>query len=295
MKGFRGTGVALVTPFKNDMSVDFSSLGKIVEHVISGGVNYIVGLGTTAESATLTAIEKQAIISFLVDTIGGRVPLVVGAGGNNTQDVINFIMNSNLEGVSAILSVAPYYNKPGQRGLFMHYKAIANITSLPVILYNVPGRTSSNILPETAIELAKTCDNIIGIKEASGNIKQIMQLIKDKPDNFIVISGDDSLTIPIITMGGSGLISVVANGFPAETVDMVSHALKSNCKSAREIQYKLLNITDMLFSEGNPSGIKALLASMKLCQNVLRLPLVPVSKQLMGNIQKERDRIFNNQ
>jgi len=288
MKKFRGTGVAVITPFKNDTSIDFTALGNIVEHVIKGGIDYIVGLGTTGETATLTKIEKQAIISFLVEKIDKRIPLVIGIGGNNTQELVNFIREADLTGVDAILSVAPYYNKPSQRGLFMHFKTIANSTKLPVILYNVPGRTSSNISPETCIDLAKECDNIIAIKEASGNLKQIMEIIMNKPKDFLVISGDDSLAVPIISVGGEGLISVLANAYPAETSEIVSQALKNNYKTAREVSFKMMEMTDLLFVEGNPSGIKAALASMNLCENNLRLPLVPVSTQTMDKIEKAR-------
>lgn len=289
MKKLKGTGVALITPFKNDTSIDFTALGQLVEHVIAGGANFIVGLGTTGETATLTNIEKQALISYLVDIIGKRIPFIVGIGGNNTQEAVNFIRETNLTGVDGILSVAPYYNKPSQKGLFMHFKTIANSTNLPVILYNVPGRTCSNILPETCIELANTCENIVGIKEASGNIRQIMTLIKDKPENFFVFSGDDILTIPIVAMGGVGVISVIANAYPAETCEMVNMALKSNIKGAREIQYKFLEMVDLMFADGNPSGIKALLSCMNLCKNNLRLPLVPVNRTVMAKIQK----VFN--
>ena len=288
MKKFRGTGVAVITPFKNDTSIDFTALGNIVEHVIKGGIDYIVGLGTTGETATLTKIEKQAIISFLVEKIDKRIPLVIGIGGNNTQELVNFTREADLTGVDAILSVAPYYNKPSQRGLFMHFKTIANSTKLPVILYNVPGRTSSNISPETCIDLAKECDNIIAIKEASGNMKQIMEIIMNKPKDFLVISGDDSLAVPIISVGGEGLISVLANAYPAETCQIVSQALDNNYKTAREVSFKMMEMTDLLFVEGNPSGIKAALASMNLCENNLRLPLVPVSTQTMDKIEKAR-------
>jgi 4-hydroxy-tetrahydrodipicolinate synthase len=288
MENFTGTGVAIVTPFKNDTSIDFTALGKVVEHVIGGGINYIVGLGTTGEATTLSKIEKQAVITFLVDSIGKRVPLVIGIGGNNTQEIINFIKETDLSGVDAILSVAPYYNKPSQSGLYMHFKAIANSTALPVILYNVPGRTCSNISTETCIELAKTCENIIGIKEASGNLKQIMEIIKDKPKNFLVISGDDSLTIPIIAVGGSGLISVIGNAYPSQVSEIVTQALKGNYEIARETQFKLLEMTDLMFAEGNPAGIKALLSSLGLVENILRLPLVAVSNQIMDKISKAK-------
>jgi 4-hydroxy-tetrahydrodipicolinate synthase len=286
MKKFRGTGVAIVTPFKNDTSIDFAALGRVVNHVITGGVNYIVVLGTTGESVTLTKDEKKAIISYVVEVTDNRVPLMLGIGGNNTQEVINCIRQSNLSGIEGILSVAPYYNKPNQRGLLQHFKAIATCSPLPVILYNVPGRTASNITSETCLELAHDCENVVGIKEASGDIAQVMRIIKGKPDNFSVISGDDMMTLSIIAAGGAGVISVLANAFPSATSDLVSNALKSNFKSAREIQLRYLELIDLLFIEGNPAGVKAMLNMMNVCQNTLRLPLVPVQRTIYTRIQK---------
>jgi 4-hydroxy-tetrahydrodipicolinate synthase len=286
MKKFRGTGVAIVTPFKNDSSIDFAALGRVVNHVINGGVNYIVVMGTTGESSTLTKDEKKAILSYVAEVTDNRVPIVTGIGGNNTQEVINCVRHSNLTGVDGILSVAPYYNKPNQRGLIQHFKAIATCSPIPVILYNVPGRTCSNITSETCLELANECENIVGIKEASGDIAQIMRIIKAKPDNFSVISGDDMMTIPIIAAGGSGVISVLANAFPVATSDLVSNALKSNFKSAREIQLRFLEMIELLFMDGNPAGVKAMLSIMNICQNTLRLPLVPVNRTIYTRIQK---------
>jgi 4-hydroxy-tetrahydrodipicolinate synthase len=286
MKKFKGTGVAIVTPFKNDTSIDFSALGRVVNHVIKGGVNYIVAMGTTGEASTLTKDEKQALISYVIEAIDNRVPLVIGIGGNNTQEVINLIRDTDLEGVDGILSVAPYYNKPSQRGLFQHFKAIARCSSLPVIIYNVPGRTCSNISSDTCLELAHECENIVAVKEASGDITQIMRIIKGKPENFLVISGDDMMTIPVIAAGGSGVISVLANAFPAECNELVSMAMKSNFKAAREIQFRFIESIELLFSDGNPAGIKAFLSIMNLCQNNLRLPLVPVNRTILSRIQK---------
>lgn len=286
MKKFRGTGVAIVTPFKNDSSIDFAALGRMVNHVISGGINYIVVMGTTGESVTLTKDEKKAIISYVVEVTDNRVPLVIGIGGNNTQEVINCIRHTNLTRVDGILSVAPYYNKPNQRGLIQHFKAIATSSPIPVILYNVPGRTCSNISSDTCLELANECENIVAIKEASGDIAQIMRIIKGKPDNFSVISGDDLMTLPIISSGGSGVISVLANAFPAATSELVTNSLKNNFKSAREIQLRYLEMTELLFIDGNPAGVKAMLSIMNLCQNNLRLPLVPVTKAIYTRIQK---------
>ena len=291
MKGLKGTGVAIVTPFKNDASIDFAALGRVVNHVINGGVNYIVALGTTGESVTITRDEKQAVIAYVKECIDKRVPLIVGIGGNNTQEVINYIRHTDFSLIDGILSVAPYYNKPTQRGIFQHFKAIATCCPVPVILYNVPGRTSSNISPETCLELAHEFDNIIAIKEASADMVQIMKIIKGKPENFSLISGDDFLTLPVIAAGGYGVISVLANAFPLQCSEMVNSALKNNFKQAREIQYQLLEMTELLFTEGNPCGIKAMLNVLNICQNVLRLPLVPVSRTTSARIQKAIDEI----
>ena len=286
MKRLKGTGVAIVTPFKSDSSIDFAALGKVINHVIAGGVNYIVVLGTTGESATLSKDEKQAVISYVVEAIDGRVPLIVGIGGNNTQEVVNNIRQSDLTAADAVLSVAPYYNKPPQRGLFQHFKTIATWCPVPVILYNVPGRTGCNISADTCLELAHNCENITGVKEASGDLAQIMKIIKGKPENFDVVSGDDMLTIPVIAAGGSGVISVLANAFPAACSELVSNALRNNLKSAREIQFRYLEMIELLFTEGNPAGVKAMLNVLNICSNNLRLPLVPVSRPTMSRIQK---------
>lgn len=291
MKKFKGTGVAIVTPFKNDSSIDFAALGRVINHVISGGVNYIVAIGTTGESVTLSREEKQAIISYVVESVDSRVPIVYGIGGNNTQEVINSIRHADLEGIDGILSVAPYYNKPTQRGLFQHFKEIATCSSIPVIIYNVPGRTSCNITAETCLELAHSCDNIVAVKEASGDLTQIMKIVKGKPENFSVISGDDMMTIPVIASGGSGVISVLANAFPAQCTEMVSLALKNNFKSSREIQFRFIEMIELLFVEGNPSGVKDMLSIMNLCHNNVRLPLVPVSRTVHTRIQKAIEEI----
>ena len=292
MKGLKGTGVAIVTPFKNDSSIDFAALGRVIDHVINGGINYIVVLGTTGESVTLTKDEKRAVISYVLEAVDKRVPLIAGIGGNNTQEVINSIRHLDLSAVDGILSVAPYYNKPTQRGLIQHFKAIATCSPVPVILYNVPGRTCCNISAETCLELAFNFDNITGIKEASGDLHQIMKIIKGKPENFSVISGDDLLTLPIIASGGAGVISVLANAFPSQCSELVNNALKNNFKLAREIQFRLLELTELLFTEGNPSGIKAMLGAMNLCQNILRLPLVPVSRTVYTRIQKAVEEVI---
>ncbi|MGQ9620763.1 MAG: 4-hydroxy-tetrahydrodipicolinate synthase [Bacteroidales bacterium] len=291
MKKFRGTGVAIITPFKNDTSIDFSSMERVINHIIEGGVNYIVLMGTTGESSTLTKDEKKALITFTLETINNRVPLVVGVGGNNTQEIITKLKTSDLRKVDGILSVAPYYNKPIQRGLYEHFKAIATCSPVPIIMYNIPGRTGCNISAETCLQLAHEFDNIVGVKEASGNMEQIIKIIKGKPENFQVISGDDLITLPIIAAGGTGVISVIANAYPAEWSEMVNQCLKSNYKSAREILYRFTEIIELLFIEGNPAGIKAAMNILNLCQNNLRLPLVPVSQQVYARLKKAMDSV----
>jgi 4-hydroxy-tetrahydrodipicolinate synthase len=293
MKKFKGTGVAIVTPFKNDLSIDFAALGRVINHVIDGGVNYIVALGTTGESVTLSKEEKNAVVSFVVETVDKKVPVVVGIGGNNTQEVINSIIHSDLSGADGVLSVAPYYNKPNQRGLFQHFKAIANSCPVPVILYNVPGRTACNLTSDTCLELAHECENIVAVKEASGDIAQIMRIIKGKPEDFSVISGDDMMTLPVIAAGGAGVISVLANAYPSQTSELVNNSLKGNYKQARELQFRFLEMIDLLFTDGNPAGVKAMMSEMKICQNTLRLPLVPVSKPVMERILKAMKEVKN--
>lgn len=283
--------MAIITPFKNDSSIDFSSLEKVINHVINGGVNYIVLMGTTGESSTLTKDEKKALISFTLDTINKRVPLVVGIGGNNTQEIITQLKTTALKSVDGILSVAPYYNKPTQKGLYEHFKAIATCSPVPVIMYNIPGRTGCNISAETCLQLAHEFDTIVGVKEASGNMEQIMKIIKGKPENFQVVSGDDLLTLPIIAAGGTGVISVIANAYPAEWSEMVNQCLKSNFKAAREIMFRFTEIIELLFADGNPAGIKAAMNILNLCQNTLRLPLVPVSQQVHARLKKAMEAI----
>jgi 4-hydroxy-tetrahydrodipicolinate synthase len=283
---FKGTGVALITPFHDYGTIDFSAFERIIEHVVSKGINYIVALGTTGESVTLSKDEKLAILDFVIETVNKRVPIVAGVGGNNTQEVINTIKSTSFEGIDAILSVCPYYNKPQQQGIYNHYKAIAGASPVPVILYNVPGRTSSNISAETTLALASDFGNIIGIKEASGNLVQIMEIMKNKPRSFLVISGDDQLTFPLCTLGASGVISVVANAFPAEFTEMVSLAKKGKLKKSRTIHYGLLEIMNALFEDGSPAGIKAALEIMGLCSSTLRLPLVQVSPKTYTKLEK---------
>ncbi|MGM0666675.1 MAG: 4-hydroxy-tetrahydrodipicolinate synthase [Bacteroidota bacterium] len=279
MKLFEGLGVAMITPFKSDRSVDFKALEAISNHIIEGGADYLVVMGTTSEAVTLNQEEKEAVTSYIVELNNGRIPIVLGIGGNNTQQVTDTIKRTDFEGISGILSVAPYYNKPGQKGIVLHFKEISMVSPVPIILYNVPGRTSSNIDAETCLELAWGLDNIIGIKEASGNLSQVMKIIQGKPENFLLISGDDLMALPLISLGGSGVISVLGNAFPAEWKEMVGLALKSKINSARDLHYKYTELIDLLFVEGNPAGIKSVMSMLGLCQNNLRLPLTSVSRQ----------------
>lgn len=279
MKLFEGLGVAMITPFKSDRSVDFKALEAICKHIIDGGADYLVVMGTTSEAVTLNQEEKEAVTSYIVEVNSGRIPIVLGIGGNNTQQVTDTIKKTDFEGISGILSVAPYYNKPGQKGIVLHFKEISMVSPVPVILYNVPGRTSSNIDAETCLELAWGYDNIAGIKEASGKLSQVMKIIQGKPENFQLISGDDLMALPIISLGGSGVISVLGNAFPGEWKEMISLALKSKINSARELHYKYTEIIDLLFVDGNPAGIKSVMNNLGLCQNYLRLPLTAVSRQ----------------
>lgn len=291
----KGTGVAVVTPFHDSGNIDFGSFEKILEHVIAGGVNYIVALGTTGESATLSKDEKVAVLEFVIDIVNKRIPLVAGIGGNNTQEVINTIKATSFDGIDAILSVCPYYNKPQQRGLYTHFKAIASVCPVPLVLYNVPGRTGVNLLPETVLKLAADFSNIIGIKEASGNLMQCMELLKEKPQNFLVISGDDALTLPMIALGADGVISVVANAFPREFSEMVNLCLKGKFNKARTLHYNLLQFINALFMDGNPSGIKYSLEQLGLCKNNVRLPLVKVNKNAGSIMSEQIDFIRKNQ
>lgn len=283
---FSGTGVALVTPFKNQ-EVDFAALEKLVNYVIEGGVNYIVALGTTAETPTLTTEEKKKVLSFIIEKCNGRVPVVCGIGGNNTAEVIHQIKEEyDLSKVAGILSVAPYYNKPTQEGVYQHFKAIASATDKPIILYNVPGRTVINILPATALRLANEFKHIVAIKEASGNFVQCMELVQNKPTHFAVLSGDDDLILPQMAIGMEGVISVAANCFTKDFTGMVNNALKGDFDEARKLHYKMLEGIHLLFTEGNPAGVKCVLNNMGLCENELRLPLVKVSD---ATAQKIRD------
>jgi 4-hydroxy-tetrahydrodipicolinate synthase len=280
MQSLIGTGVALVTPFKKDFSVDTEALTKITNHVIEGGVEYLVILGTTAESATLNAEEKEVVIQTIVASNKGRVPMVLGVGGNNTAKVVEELKTRDLSQFAAILSVSPYYNKPTQEGIYQHFKAVSEASPIPIIVYNVPGRTSSNMLPTTVIRLANDFKNIIGIKEAAGDIVQAMKLIQTKPEGFLVISGDDMITLPMVLAGGAGVISVIGEGFPKEFSEMVRLGLNKKVDEAYKLHYKLADSIDMIFEQGNPAGIKEVFKHKGLSENTVRLPLVNVDKNL---------------
>ncbi len=275
-----GTGVALVTPFTADLRVDFEALQKLVDFVIDGGVNYIVSLGSTGETATLSTEEKFAVFGATVDYVQSRVPVVVGIGGNDTANVLLEMESYPLDRAVAILSASPQYNKPSQEGIYQHFKAMAMATTKPIVLYNVPGRTGSNMLPQTVVRLAQDFDNIIGMKEASGDVRQCMELLHTKPSDFFVTSGDDHLALPLIACGANGVISVAANCFPKDFSAMVNAMFESDYKSARRYHYNLLPALDLLFAENNPAGAKAFLSSMGILKNYLRLPLVPLSPGL---------------
>jgi 4-hydroxy-tetrahydrodipicolinate synthase len=283
----RGTGVALVTPFDKENAVDYIALKKLVNHCIKGGVNSLIVLGTTGETPTLTKEEKAEILRFVADTAEDKVTLIAGFGGNNTQQVMDEINDADLTGYSYILSASPYYNKPTQEGIYQHYKAIAKASPLPIILYNVPGRTSSNILPETTLKLAREVDKIVGIKEASGNIDQCMKLVKNKPKDFIVLSGDDNLVVPQLSFGMDGCISVIANLLPKEFSTMINHSLQGEFKEATAIQFRLSDIIESIFEEGNPVGIKSALSLQNIATDTVRLPLVNASESLREKIKKQ--------
>ncbi|GIV33798.1 MAG: 4-hydroxy-tetrahydrodipicolinate synthase [Chitinophagales bacterium] len=285
LRKFRGTGVALVTPFTDEGQVDYEGLKRVIEHTIKGKVEYLVSLGTTGESVTLSKEEKLKVLEFTITTVSGRVPLVAGFGGNNTAEVVESIKKFHFNGVEAILSVSPYYNKPTQEGIYRHYRAIAEASPVPVILYNVPGRTASNITAQTTLRLAHDCPNIIGIKEASGDFLQVMAILRDKPEHFFVVSGDDALTLPQVLLGCDGVISVVANAFPAEFSEMVRAALHHDLIRARKMQYRLLEIMQLLFREGNPAGVKCALEILQICGSAVRLPLVPASDTLRKDLK----------
>ena len=287
---FKGLGIALITPFLEDGSVDYKSLIRLVEYQLDNGADFFCILATTGETPTLTAEEKQKIKDLVVDLVGGRVPILVGCGGYNTAEIVQELKTRDFRGVDGILSVCPYYNKPSQEGLYQHFKAIAAATSLPVVLYNVPGRTGVNMKAETTVRLARDCQNIVAIKEASGNLEQVDEIIKNKPKDFDVISGDDALTFPMISCGAVGVISVIGNALPREFSKMIRLQMKGEYDGARKIHHRFIDLFSLLFVDGNPAGVKAMLHEMGYIQNVLRLPLVPTrisTLQRMSEIMKE--------
>lgn len=286
LNSLKGTGVALVTPFKSNFEVDFDSLGKVIDHVIDGGAEYVITLGTTGEPVTLNRDEKLAVVKFTFQAVEKRVPVVVGIGGNNTREVLKDIETFPLYDASAILHASPYYNRPSQEGIFQHYKSVSQASPLPIIIYNVPSRTGSNILADTTLRLANECSKIGGIKEASGSMLQCMNILQKRPADFLVVSGDDQLTLPLIACGMDGVISVCANSFPKIFSAMVRCALKDDFNEARKLHYKLLQANELLFAENNPAGVKAVLYEMGLIENVLRLPLVPLSEYYHKKIKE---------
>lgn len=280
MQSLIGTGVALVTPFKKDFSVDIEALHRIVNFSIDGGVEYLVVMGTTAENATLSQEEKELVIKTVIDVNKGRLPLVLGVGGNNTMQIVEELKTRDFSAFEAILSVSPYYNKPTQEGIYQHFKAIAEASPIPVILYNVPGRTASNMLPSTVIRLANDFDNIVAIKEAAGDMAQALRLIKDAPKDFLIISGDDMIALPIVLAGGAGVISVIGQGYPKEFSEMIRLGLNKKAAEAFKTQYLLSDCIDMIFEQGNPAGIKQIFQAMNIAENTVRLPLVSVDESL---------------
>jgi len=287
----KGSGVALITPFKLDQSIDFPALEKMVNHVVDGGINYIVVLGTTGETATLSAQEKQQIYEAVKLYNKGRVALVAGIGGNNTHEILETIKNFSFDGYSAILSVSPYYNKPNQNGIYEHYKLIADASPVPVIIYNVPGRTGSNIATETVVRLANNCKNIIAVKEASGNLEQCMNIVQQVPSNFMVTSGDDSFTLPFMSIGMCGVISVIANAYPKELCSLVNACLAKDYDKAKEYHYKLYELMKLIFADGSPGGIKHILSKMGLCEDHVRLPLFKINNQVATQLESAMQNI----
>ena len=283
---FRGLGIALITPFKTDGSIDFDALDRLVEYQIKGRADFLCIMGTTAETPTLSREEKRLLKEHLVERVAGRVPLLMGCGGNNTAAILDELQNEDWKGIDGVLSVCPYYNKPSQEGLYQHFAAIAKVSPVPVVLYNVPGRTGVNMTAETTLRLAREFENIVAIKEASGNITQMDDIIKDKPQHFDVISGDDGITFPLITLGAVGVISVIGNALPAEFSRMVRLALRGEYSSSLTIHHKFTELFKLLFVDGNPAGVKAMLSEMGMIQNVLRLPLVPTRLTTMEKISQ---------
>lgn len=292
INNLKGLGVAMVTPFQQNGNIDFDALRKLTSFLIDGGVDYLVVQGTTGESPVLSKEEKQATLDTVCEVNKGRLPIVFGIGGNNTAALVNDLNTYNLSQVNAILSASPYYNKPTQEGIYQHYKMLAGATTLPIILYNVPGRTASNILADTTLRLARDISNIVAIKEACGNMEQIMEIIQGKPKDFLVISGDDAITLPILAAGGDGVISVVGNGFPSPFKQMVTAALQNEMPLARELHYRILPIISHLFAEGNPAGIKEVLKHLNIMETCVRLPLVNVSASRQQQIITLTDQIL---
>ena len=291
MTQFIGTGVALITPFKEDLSIDFDALERLVEHNIKNGIEYLVISGTTGESVTVTSDEKKELVAFIAKVNNGRLPLVLGIGGNNTDSVINEIKSTDLSSIDAILSVSPYYSKPTQEGLYQHFKAIAEVSPKPIILYNVPGRTSKNMEPETTIRLANDFENIIAIKEAGNNVQQYLELLRTKPKDFLVISGDDDLALGVALAGGSGVISVIGQALPEDFSEMIRLGIAGKAKAAYDLHFKLMPITGLIFSENNPAGIKAVLEALNISKSYVRLPLVEATDQLKEAINIELQKI----
>lgn len=281
---FKGLGIALVTPFASDGSVDYDVLKNLLDYQLKNGADFFCILATTGETPTLTKNEKQKIKELVVEKVGDKVPILIGCGGNNTADVVNELQTADFSGIDGILSVCPYYNKPSQEGLYQHFKAIAGATNMPVVLYNVPGRTGVNLKAETTVRLARDCENIVAIKEASGSLEQVDEIIKNKPDGFDVISGDDALTFPMIACGAAGVISVIGNALPKEFSRMIRLEMKGEIESARKIHHKFTDLFNLLFVDGNPAGVKAMLHEMGMIENVLRLPLVPTRLTTMQKI-----------
>lgn len=288
---FFGTGVALVTPFDINGNVDYVAFARLLSNVVDGGVDYVLVMGTTGETPCLSAEERRKVIDFAKREIAGRVPIMVGMSGNNTSDLLDCIRNFDFNGIDGLLTASPFYNKPVQNGLYAHFAHVAEVSPVPVILYNIPGRTGVNISPETICRLARDFDNIIAVKEASGSVDQIMRVVENKPERFTVISGDDGLTLPLMAAGVKGVISVVANAFPRELSQMVKLALNGDFDQARKLHYRLLPTVRLMFAEGNPAGVKAYLSQMGVIQNVLRLPLVNVSDDLYARIANDIERL----
>ena len=288
---FKGTGIALITPFNDDKSVDFVALERIVNHVINGGADFLVALGTTSEAPTLTAEEKKQVVSTILKANAQRLPVLLGMGGNNTQNVIDQIKAQDFTGIDGILSVVPYYNKPNQRGMKAHFEAIADASPVPVILYNVPGRVGVNLQASTSVELAQH-PNIVAVKEASGNLQQIMEILRDKPVDFDVLSGDDGITQPLMALGAQGVISVAANAYTKPFAKMMNAMKEGQTEVALKLHYSMLRMNQLIFADGNPAGIKCLMSLMGLCKNVLRLPLVPASEKVQQDIENEYNNII---